>query len=227
MSLAVFDVNETMLDLGVLDGFFIRHFKDLEAKDLWFSRLLHHKAVVTLTGKHQPMGPLAAAALESVAQTRGIILPADAGKQLARAFDRLRPYPDVRPGLVALKEAGWTLMTLTNSSPMVAEAGLRNAGIIDCFHAVHTVEESGRFKPAPEPYHAVLAAAAESIEESWMVACHDWDLAGAANVGMKTAFVRRDGMPLSPAYPAPTLIVDNFEELAEALLAGRSHLLRG
>lgn len=226
MPLAVFDVNETMLDLGMLDGFFIRHFGDLESKDLWFSRLLHHKAVVTLTGHHQSMGPLAAAALVSVAQTRGVTLPDDAGRQLTLHFERLRPYPDVRPGLTALKEAGWTLMTLTNSSPMVAEAGLRNAGIIDCFHAIHTVEESGRFKPAPEPYYGVLSAAAESIEESWMVACHDWDLAGATNVGMKTAFIKREGMPLSPAYPTPTLIVDDFEKLAEALLAGRSHLLR-
>lgn len=227
MSLAVFDVNETMLDLGVLDGFFIRHFGELEAKDLWFSRLLHHKAVVTITGHHQAMGPLAAAALESVAQTRGVVLPPDAGRDLALAFERLRPYPDVRPGLTALKSAGWTLLTLTNSSPMVAEAGLRNAGIIDCFHAVHTVEECGRFKPAPEAYHSVLSAAAQSIEQSWMVACHDWDLAGAANVGMKTAFIRREGMPLSPAYPPPTLIVDDFEQLADALLEGRSRLLSG
>lgn len=222
MPLAVFDVNETMLDLGVLDSFFIHHFRDLETKDLWFSRLLHHKAVVDLTGHHRSMGPLAAAALRSVAQTRGITLPADADEQLTLALDRLRSYPDVRPGLIALRDAGWTLMTLTNSSPTVAEAGLRNAGIIDCFTAIHTAEESGRFKPSPEPYHGVLAAAAQSIEETWMVACHDWDLAGADNVGMKTAFVRRPGLPLSPAYPAPKVIVDDFEELARVLIAHQS-----
>lgn len=222
MPLAVFDVNETMLDLGVLDRFFIHHFGELEAKDLWFSRLLHHKAVVDLTGHHRSMGPLAAAALQSVAQTRGVTLPSDSGEQLALALNRLRAYPDVRPGLLALRDAGWNLMTLTNSSPKVAEAGLRSAGIIDCFTAIHTAEESGRFKPSPDPYRGVLAAAAQPIEDAWMVACHDWDLAGADNVGMRTAFVRRPGLPLSPAYPTPRLIVDDFEELARALISYES-----
>lgn len=217
MPLAVFDVNETMLDLGVLDSFFIHHFGDLESKDLWFARTLHHKAVVNLIGRHQSMGRLSVAALDSVAQTRGVDLPDDAGQELAHAMERMRPFPDVKPALEALRGGGWTLMALTNSSPSVVQGGLRNAGILTHFDAVHTAEEAGKFKPAPEPYRAVIAAAAQPIDETWMVAAHDWDLAGARSVGMRTAFVRRPGMPLSPAYGTPDLVVDDFEKLAKAL----------
>ena len=218
MPLAVFDVNETMLDLGVLDSFFIHHFGDLESKDLWFSRTLHHKAVVNLIGQHQSMGRLSVAALDSVAQTRGVDLPDDAGQELAHALERMRPFPDVKPALETLRGAGWTLMALTNSSPSVVQAGLRNAGILANFDAVHTAEEAGKFKPSPEPYRAVISAAAMPIGETWMVAAHDWDLAGAHAVGMKTAFVRRPGMPLSPAFGTPDLAVGSFEELAKALV---------
>ena len=219
MPLAVFDVNETMLDLGVLDSFFIHHFGDLESKDLWFSRTLHHKAVVNLIGRHQSMGRLSVAALDSVAQTRKVDLPDGAGKELANAMERMRPYPDVKPALEDLRAAGWTLMALTNSSPSVVQTGLRNAGILANFDAVHTAEEAGKFKPAPEPYRAVISAAAMPIDATWMIAAHDWDLAGAHNVGMKTAFVRRPGMPLSPAYETPDLEVGDFAELSKALRA--------
>lgn len=218
MPLAVFDVNETMLDLGVLDSFFIQHFGDLESKDLWFSRTLHHKAVVNLIGRHQSMGRLSVAALESVAQTRGVDLPEDAGEELANAMERMRAYPDVKPALEGLRGAGWTLMALTNSSPSVVQTGLRNAGILANFDAVHTAEEAGKFKPAPEPYRTVISAAAMPIDETWMVAAHDWDLAGAHAVGMRTAFVRRPGMPLSPAYGTPEIEVDDFAALAKALV---------
>jgi|GEM_PF-2966343 len=51
----------------------------------------------------------------------------------------------------------------------------------------------------------------------WMVACHDWDLAGARATGMRTAFVRRPHMAYAPSYAAPDVDVADFVELAEAL----------
>ena len=54
--------------------------------------------------------------------------------------------------------------------------------------------------------------------EVWMVAAHDWDLAGATAAGMTTAFVARPSMPYSAAYPPPTLRVTGVDDLADQLL---------
>ena len=50
-----------------------------------------------------------------------------------------------------------------------------------------------------------------------MVACHDWDLAGARAVGMSTAFVARAGMPFSAAYSPADFVAADFVELAGLL----------
>ncbi len=48
----------------------------------------------------------------------------------------------------------------------------------------------------------------------WLVAVHGWDLAGAAAVGCRTAFLARPGKVLDPLGPAPTLVVADLGALA-------------
>ena len=57
--------------------------------------------------------------------------------------------------------------------------------------AVVTSEDTGKIKPAPEPFRAILKKLDVTPEESLMVG--DWaerDILGAKNVGMKTAFAK-------------------------------------
>jgi 2-haloacid dehalogenase len=59
-----------------------------------------------------------------------------------------------------------------------------------------------------------------------MVACHNVDLHAAQDAGMQTAFVRRplEWGPQGPPDPHPNRpydhVVDGFEELVTAVLAG-------
>ena len=53
-----------------------------------------------------------------------------------------------------------------------------------------------------------------------MVASHSWDTAGAANVGIHTAFVNRRHLPVEPLSVENTafdLTVESFAELADEL----------
>lgn len=215
MSVLVCDVNETLLDLAPLREPLERHLGP-GGTALWFARLVHHAAVVTLVDRHQPFHELGAHAFRATA----IAVGGDpAGwDELAAAFGSLPAHPDVADALDRFRAAGWTVGALTNSAPESVDAGLRAAGIHDRFDRVLSVEEVGRFKPAPEPYRHACAALGVEPADAWMVACHDWDLAGAAAVGMRTAFLSRPGMPRSEAHQAPDLVVDDLEALAEALL---------
>ena len=47
-----------------------------------------------------------------------------------------------------------------------------------------------------------------------MVAAHGWDVAGAKQAGMQTAFIARPVKALYPLAKQPDYIVKNLEELA-------------
>ena len=70
----VFDVNETLLDLKVLDEPFRKIFGDVRIKSEWFSQLLHASTVVTLTGAYTDFGSVGGHALEIVAKRNGVSL---------------------------------------------------------------------------------------------------------------------------------------------------------
>ena len=48
-------------------------------------------------------------------------------------------------------------------------------------------------------------------------AAHGWDVAGAKEAGMQTAFIARPGKALYPLAKQPDYIVKNLEELASLL----------
>ena len=217
--IVVFDVNETTLDLApvrnVLD--------DLLAPEggfrAWFQRLLQLSMTVTAVDSYADFSTLARQALDAVADTGPRSLPDDAWDRLAGAMGALDPYPDVAGGLARLRADGWTTMALTNSAPASVTAQLERAGLIPLFDHVLSVDADRRFKPAAAPYRHAAEVGQAELSDMWMVACHDWDLAGARAVGMSTAFIRRPGMSYAATFLAPDISVADFGELADQLLA--------
>ena len=63
----IFDVNETLLDLSVLQPHFDRAFGDSAVMGQWFAVLLHTALVTTVTDAYENFGALAGAALDVVA----------------------------------------------------------------------------------------------------------------------------------------------------------------
>lgn len=53
-----------------------------------------------------------------------------------------------------------------------------------------------------------------------MVAAHAWDLAGAKNVGLQTAFIARPGTALYPNVEQPDYVVNDLPQLVELLQNG-------
>ncbi len=145
----VFDVNETLLDLGALDPHFARIFGEAAARREWFTQLLQSALVATVTDAYTDFGAIGMAALEMVAARRGVAL-GDGDRQAVReGMRRLPPHPEVRAGLERLRDAGLRLATLTNSTAEVGEAQLTNAGLRDLFEQALSADAVRRLKPAP------------------------------------------------------------------------------
>lgn len=105
------------------------------------------------------------------------------------------PFPDVLLGLERLQAQGHRLVVLTNSARDTAERHLRAAGIRERFAGVVGVDEVGAYKPARRVYAEGLRRLDGDPADAWMVSAHDWDLVGAHNAGLRTAFLRRSGPP--------------------------------
>ena len=62
--LIVFDVNETLLDLGTMEATFQRIFGDRHAMRLWFADLILYSAALTVAGCYVPFTDIGAAVMK-------------------------------------------------------------------------------------------------------------------------------------------------------------------
>src|SRR5947207_2188665 len=152
MAVYLFDVNETLLDLSALDPHFERAFGDAGARRAWFNQMLQLALVTTITGPYTTFGRCAAAALDMTAARAGATLAEADRAAILDGIASLPPHPEVPAALGRLRDAGYRLATLTNSTGQVAEAQLANAGLRELFELALSADDAGRLKPAPEPY---------------------------------------------------------------------------
>src|SRR5207302_5231198 len=95
----VFDVNETLLDLGALDLHFRRVFGAGGVRAEWFTQVIELAIVATATNVYFDFAVVGDAALTMVAARRGVDLAADDRAEILSGMRALPPHPDVRPAL--------------------------------------------------------------------------------------------------------------------------------
>jgi 2-haloacid dehalogenase len=218
----VFDVNETLLDLRALDGPFELVFGDAAVRREWFGQLLQSALVSTVTDAYADFGSVGRAALTMVAQRRGRELTEPEIGQILGTVKRLPPHPEVPDALQRLRDGGFRLATLTNSTEPVVQAQLEHAGLTAFFERMLSADATRRLKPAPEAYRLAARELEIDIGQMRVVAAHAWDVAGALRAGCLAAFVARPGMVLDPLAPSPDVVGADMTEVAAALLQGGS-----
>jgi 2-haloacid dehalogenase len=214
----VFDVNETLLDLGALDPHFERVFGDAGVRRAWFLQLLQSGLVATVTGVYSDFGTIGAAALEMVAEREGVDLSEEDRQRILGGMRDLPPHPEVAESLDRLRDAGLRLATLTNSTQQVAEAQMESSGLRGYFEQILSADAVKCLKPAPEPYRMAAESLGVEIGQVRLVAAHSWDVAGALRAGCVAAFVARPGMVLDPLVERPDVVGGDLREVADRIL---------
>lgn len=212
----VFDVNETLLDLGELDPWF-EDTLGAGSRREWFTLAIHAVLVTTVTGHYENFADLGAACFASVAARRDRPAGPEALEHLRGAMAALPPHPDVPPALTALREHGYRLAALTNNPLAMVQAQLGTAGLTPLFDEVLSADEVRRLKPAPEPYRYAASRLGVEVGAMMLVAAHGWDCAGARAVGARAAFVARPGQEELPVGRRPDFVVPGMGELVVAL----------
>ena len=105
-----------------------------------------------------------------------------------RVWHRLKPWPDAVDGLTRLKKR-YIIGTLSNGNVGLLTRMAKNAGLP--WDVVLGAETARAYKPLPQAYLASAALLNLEPGQVMLVAAHNGDLAAAAAVGLRTAFVAR------------------------------------
>jgi 2-haloacid dehalogenase len=135
------------------------------------------------------------------------------------AWHRLDAWPDVAEGLARLRRSFRLAPCSNGNISLMVDLARRNGFQWD---AILGAEFARDYKPKPVVYLSAASAFDAEPEQTMMVAAHSADLAAAAAVGLRTAFIARpDEHGPGAGERAATVPVDlsasSVPELADAL----------
>ena len=213
-----FDMNETMLNLGLLKKNFDKYFDDKYVLKYWFTKLLHTSTVIGSTDEYKNFGELASIVLEGLFYENNMELTKEIKDEVLGSFRSLPVYDDVPKALKFLKKKGIKVIALSNSSLKMIEEQLSNAGILELFDGYYSVDSVKKYKPFKDIYEYVANEEKISVENIVMVASHDWDLFGAKKVGFTTGYIKRKKEIYNPYYYQPNLVDTDLLDLAKQII---------
>ncbi|GAA0437409.1 haloacid dehalogenase [Acrocarpospora corrugata] len=217
----VFDVNETLIDFESMNPLFEKIFGDARVMREWLGHLIMYSMTITLSGLWEGFFSLGQGLLKMVGDVHGVRVTDDDIEEIRQAMLTMPAHPDVESGLTKLKDAGFRLVTLTNSPANPAgPSPLEYARLAPFFERQFTVETVRAYKPASQVYHLVAQELAVPPSACHLVACHVWDTIGAQSAGYTAGLITRPGnAPLpSPCLPQPNLVAPDLPALADQLI---------
>jgi putative hydrolase of the HAD superfamily len=119
------------------------------------------------------------------------ILASAVNAYVKEKYLHLKPYPGVLETLRELKRQGYKLGVVSDGVRLKARMRLNEAGLDGYFDAVVTYEDTGKQKPAREPFLRICDELGVNPEECLMVG--DWperDVQGGRLAGMKTCLAK-------------------------------------
>ncbi|MGH3879620.1 MAG: haloacid dehalogenase type II [Actinophytocola sp.] len=156
--------------------------------------------------------------LDELLDRHGLDPDEDTRRRLVRAWHRLPAWPDSVEGLTRLRERH-ILAALSNGGFALLTNLVKAARLpFDC---ILSAELARTYKPAPEVYLTAARLLDVAPDEVLMVAAHGWDLDGAREAGLRTAFLERPGEKgphqAADRGMAADVSVASFTELADLL----------
>ena len=220
-SVLIFDVNETLIDFESMNGLFERIFGDKRVLREWFGNLVMYSMTITLSGLYKDYWDLGQGLFRMVGAIHKIEIKDDDVAALKKAMMTMQAHPDVATGLTKLKDAGFRLVTLTNSPPPVVgvKSPLESAGLDHFFEKQFYIQAARAYKPAQVVYHMVGQDLDVAPGACCMVATHVWDTIGAQSAGMLAALLTRPGNAplLIDGLPQPNIVASDVTDLADKI----------
>jgi 2-haloacid dehalogenase len=220
-SVLVFDVNETLIDIESMNPLFEQVFGDKRVMREWFGCLIMYSMTLTLSGLYKDFWTLGAGLFQMVGAIHNVDIKPEDVEALKSCMKTLPAHPDCEEGLTMLQDAGFRMVTLTNSPPTPGgKSPLENAGLDRFFERQFNTETARAYKPDPAAYQMVAQELNVVPADCCMVAAHVWDTVGGQSIGMAGALLTRPGNAplLLPGVPQPNAVGSDLPGLAREMV---------
>ncbi len=195
--------------------------KGAQLAQIWRVKQLQYSLLRTTMGRHRDFWGVTEDGLVFATKSLKLDLTPDNKKQLMDAYLRLDAFPDVKPGLEALKKQGLKLAILSNGEPKMLESAAKSAGIRDLLDNIVSVEEVKVFKASPRVYNLAAERMKVTNAELGFVSANNWDAVAAVAAGLRTFWIQRTAaeVPEELGGFQPDIIIKALTDLAPLLRA--------
>ena len=208
---AVFDAYGTLFDVhSAASRYQVRLGGQAQAVSaMWRTKQLEYTWLRSLMQRYVDFWKVTQDALDYALDSQGID-DNSLRKDLLSAYHELSCYPEVPETLRKIKQMGLGTAILSNGSPEMLKAGVRNSNLGKVMDSIISVDTIEIFKPSPIVYKLATDQLDCNSEEILFFSSNAWDVSGAATFGFKTVWVNRfaqasERLPGTPVIEIKTL----------------------
>jgi 2-haloacid dehalogenase len=156
---------------------------------VWRIKQLEYTWMRSLMRRYQDFSAVTAESLAYTLRVLGLSHDAGAFARITDKYLHLDLYPDALAALGAMRDR--KLAILSNGSPAMLDALVKNSGLDRVLDAVISVDASKIFKPSPEAYALIETRLGIAPAEVLFISSNPWDACGAKAFGLKVAWIER------------------------------------
>jgi 2-haloacid dehalogenase len=213
----VFDVYETLLTMSDVERKVNQVMDSSRGYTIWFELFMQYCFANNSLDSFQDFISIGKATLQVTASKLGRSVSDAEANDVLTLLKHLPVHEDVPSCLSELKDSGYTIMALTNAPEKLVFERMERTGLVSYFDEVLSAETVKKYKPDKTVYQWAAEKIKSNVSEILLITAHGWDIAGAANAGMKTAFLKRHKEFLFPLSPEPDLTGNQLSELVSVL----------
>jgi 2-haloacid dehalogenase len=206
----LFDVHSVLLRAGA-----VIHGDALALSQLWRQKQLEFTWLLSLMDRYRDFEHITEAALRTAMAQLHLEASEPQIRQLLDAYLAPAVFPDARIALDALRDLPRAI--LSNGSPKMLEAAIRNNGLESYFVSIISVDQVKTYKPSPRVYQLGPDALHLPAAEILFVSSNAWDATGAKAFGYRVCWCNRTGHAMDDLGFAPDIVVSSLDQIPERL----------
>jgi 2-haloacid dehalogenase len=156
---------------------------------IWRIKQLEYTWLRSLMRRYEDFSVVTRESLAYTLKVLGLKHDAQVFERIMEKYLHLDLYPDAMAALAAMQDR--KLAILSNGSPDMLNALVRNSGLTDVLDATISVDSRKIFKPSPEAYGLIEATLRVAPADVLFVSSNPWDACGARAFGLKVAWIER------------------------------------
>src|SRR5579871_2015901 len=156
---------------------------------IWRIKQLEYSWLRTLMRRYADFAAVTRDSLAYTLRCLGLQYDNETFDAITAKYRHLDLYPDAREALDALR--GRKLAILSNGSPDMLNALVKNSGLDAVLDATLSVDPQKTFKPSPQAYMPIESELGVKPADVLFVSSNPWDACGAKSFGLNVAWIER------------------------------------